>query len=81
MELKKRLEKLLAAHTKKAKVSCDETCMCWEIESLLCDLDVQAEKSAQPSVQRIDGGQGYKKLTCIKCGHVNEFVLLDPINR
>ncbi len=50
MELKKRLDKLLFVHTKKSKVSCDETCMCWEIEALLCDLDVQAQKSAQADV-------------------------------
>jgi hypothetical protein len=58
MELKKKLEKLLERHTKKAVVSCDETCMCWEIEALLCDLDMQAEKSAQQHVQR----------TCVQCG-------------
>jgi len=50
-ELKKKLEELLEAHTKKMVVSCDENCMCWEIESLLCDLDMQAEKAAQQSVQ------------------------------
>ena len=57
MELKKRLEKLLERHTKKAVVSCDETCMCWEIEALLCDLDVQAEKSAQQKMYPTKNGR------------------------
>lgn len=52
-ELKKKLEDLLEAHTKKMVVSCDENCMCWEIESLLCDLDMQAEKS-RPTPRELD---------------------------
>ena len=61
-ELKKKLEELLEAHTKKAVVSCDENCMCWEIESLLCDLDMQAEKAAQQNAHLTGGG------LCAQCG-------------
>jgi hypothetical protein len=56
MKLKKKLEKLLERHTKKAVVLCDETCMCWEIEALLRDLDMQAKKSAQQGVQPTAAG-------------------------
>lgn len=55
LQLKKKLETLLAAHTKKAVVSCGENCMCWEIESLLADLDEQEYQRAQQKMQRTAG--------------------------
>lgn len=52
MDLKKKLENMLEKHTRKAFVSCDEACMCWEIEALLCDLDMKAENLPNKACSR-----------------------------
>lgn len=43
MDIKQRLNEILDEHRGKDLLTCPETCMCWDIEALLLEVDLNFE--------------------------------------
>ena len=74
------LEEMFTKHRKKAFVTCDETCFCWDVEKWLLLEAAQQSGQAEKTYAWLEDGQPcpthyYEKLAddsykCQVCGHV-----------
>jgi len=35
----KKIKELLEKHRSQSKISCEENCICWDVDTLVCELD------------------------------------------
>jgi hypothetical protein len=65
MNLQKRLEYLLNEHRNKSKITCNETCFCWDVDRLLVSIEQSREQVnpfSRASVKRAAWSSIYKSM-------------------